>query len=92
MPLVKKRYRADTWVRPYDFYFYIGTGILKTKTIIHVPLPRFKSISPHGVGIIDLDEEVSISGLLLDDPEIGQRVKAVYLEDGDKKLLAFKPV
>jgi hypothetical protein len=29
--------------------------------------------------------------LLLDNPEIGTRVKAVYLEDGNKKLLAFKP-
>ncbi len=71
---------------------YMGTGTVKAKTIIHVPLPRFQSISPHGVGIIDLDEGVSISGLLLDDPEIDQRVKAVYLEDGDKKILAFKPV
>ncbi|MES0325314.1 MAG: OB-fold domain-containing protein [Candidatus Bathyarchaeia archaeon] len=70
---------------------YKGTGTVKTKTKIHVPLPRFQSISPHGVGIIDLDEGVSISGLLLDDPEIGDRVKAVYLEDGEKKLLAFKP-
>ena len=70
---------------------YKGTGTVKTKTKIHVPLPRFQSISPHGVGIIDLDEGVSISGLLFDDPEIGDRVKAVYLEDGEKKLLAFKP-
>ena len=70
---------------------YKGTGTVKTKTKIHVPLPRFQSISPHGVGIIDLDEGVSISGLLLDDPEIGDRVKAVYLDYGEKKLLAFKP-
>ncbi len=71
---------------------YKGTGVVKTKTVIHVPLPRFQDMSPHGVGIIDLDEGVSISGLLLDDPEIGARVEAVYLEDGEKKILAFKPV
>ena len=71
---------------------YKGKGTVKTKTKIHVALPRFQSISPDGVGIIYLDEGVSISGLLLDDPEIGERVKAVYLEDGEKKLLAFKPV
>jgi hypothetical protein len=29
--------------------------------------------------------------MLVDDPEIGQKVEAVYLEDGEQKLLAFKP-
>jgi uncharacterized OB-fold protein len=71
---------------------YNGTGVVKTKTTIHVPLPRFQKMCPYGVGIIDLDEGVSISGMLLDNPEIGQKVEAVYLEDGENKLLAFKPV
>ena len=70
---------------------YKGTGVVKTKTKIYVPLPRFQKMSPYSVGIIDLDEGVSISGMLLDNPEIGQKVEAVYLEDGEDKLLAFKP-
>ena len=70
---------------------YNGTGVVKTKTVIHVPLPRFQKMSPYCVGIIDLDEGVSISGMLLDNLEIGQKVEAVYLEDGEDKLLAFKP-
>lgn len=70
---------------------YKGTGVLKTKTVIHVPLPRFQKMTPYSVGIVDLDEGVSISGMLVDDPEIGQKVEAVYLEDGEQKLLAFKP-
>jgi uncharacterized OB-fold protein len=70
---------------------YKGTGVVKTKTVIHVPLPRFQNMTPYSVGIIDLEEGVSISGMLLDDPEIGQKVEAVYLEDGEQKLLAFKP-
>lgn len=70
---------------------YRGKGVVKTKTMIYVPLPRFKEMCPYSVGIIDLEEGVSISGMLLDDPEIGQKVEAVYLEDGESKLLAFKP-
>ena len=70
---------------------YKGTGVVRTKTKIYVPLPRFKEMTPYGVGIIDLDEGVSISGMLLDDPEIGDKVEAVFLEDGEQKLLAFKP-
>ena len=71
---------------------YKGTGVVKTKTVIHVPLPRFKDMCPYSVGIIDLDEGVSISGMLVGNPEIGQKVEAVYLEDGENKLLAFKSV
>ncbi len=70
---------------------YGGKGVVKTKTMIYVPLPKFKEMCPYGVGIIDLDEGVSISGMLIDDPEIGEKVEAVYLEDGEAKVLAFKP-
>ena len=70
---------------------YVGTGVVKTKTVIYVPLPRFKDMCPYSVGIVDLDEGVSISGMLLDNPEIGDKVEAVYIEDGEQKLLAFKP-
>ncbi len=71
---------------------YEGKGSLKTKTVIHVSLPKFQKMAPHGVGIIDLDEGVSISGLLLGDPEIGDRVEVVYFEYEGEKILAFKPV
>ena len=70
---------------------YGGKGVVKTKTVIHVPLPRFQKITPYSVGIIELEEGVSISGMLVDDPEIGENVEVVYIEDGEQKLLAFKP-
>ena len=36
-------------------------------------------------------EKQSSEDMLVDDPEIGEKVEVVYLEDGEHKLLAFKP-
>ena len=46
-------------------YCFEGKGVVKTKTIIYVPLPRFQDICPYIVGIIELDEGPMISGMVL---------------------------
>ena len=33
---------------------YKGTGVVKTKTVIHVPIPKFQNKTPYCVGIIDM--------------------------------------
>ena len=63
--------------------------------MIHVPLTKFKDLNPYTVGIVDLDEDPSITGLILGDNEsieIGDRVKVVYLDEGEDKILAFKKI
>jgi uncharacterized OB-fold protein len=35
-------------------HFFIGKGILKTKTVVRVPLTRFQELCPYMVGIIEL--------------------------------------
>ena len=70
-------------------------GTIKTKTVIHVPLTKFKDFNPYTVGIVDLDEGPSITGLILGDNEtieIGDKVKVVYLDEGEEKILAFKKI
>jgi uncharacterized OB-fold protein len=72
-----------------------GKGVIKTITIVRVPLTRFKELCPYGVGIIELDEGPMITGMIigdLDKLEIGDQVEAVYLDEGEEKLLAFKAV
>ena len=72
-----------------------GKGAIKTKTVVYVPLTKFQELSPYTVGIIELDEGPMITGMILgevDKISIGDRVEAVYLDDGDEKLLAFKLV
>lgn len=72
-----------------------GKGTIKTKTTIYVPLTKFQDLSPYTVGIIELDEGPSITGMILgeiDKIKIGAKVEAVYLDEGDGKILAFKLV
>ncbi len=72
-----------------------GKGVIQTITVISVPLTRFQELSPYGVGIIHLDEGPMITGMILgevDKIKIGDRVEAVYLDEGDEKVLAFKTV
>lgn len=76
-----------------EAYYLKEKGIIKTKTVIHVPLTKFKDLNPYTVGIVDLEEGPSITGLILGDNEsikIGDRVKVVYLDKGEDKILAFK--
>ncbi len=78
-----------------EAYKYKGTGTLKTNTMIHVPLTRFQEICPYIVGIVELDECVDISGLILCDEkgiQIGEKMEAVYLKNEDQTVLAFKSV
>ncbi len=70
---------------------FSGRGVVAAKTVISVPLTRFRDRCPYGVVIATLDEGVSVSGLQLDeDLEIGSRVKAAYVEEEDGVVLAFK--
>jgi uncharacterized OB-fold protein len=72
-----------------------GKGAIRTKTVIHVPLSKFQDLSPYTVGIIELDEGPMITGMVLGDIDkikIGDRVEAVYMEEGEEVILAFKVV
>ena len=74
-------------------YCFEGKGAIKTKTIVYVPLTRFQDLSPYTVGIIELDEGPMITGMVLGEADkinIGDRVEAVYIDEGEEKLLAFK--
>ncbi|MBN2334582.1 OB-fold domain-containing protein [Candidatus Bathyarchaeota archaeon] len=72
---------------------YGGAGAIAASTLIAVPLSRFQERCPHGVGVVTLDEGVSISGFMLDERiEVGQRVEAAYLREGEDVVLAFKSV
>jgi len=83
---------GSTDLEPHQF---AGTGFVKASTVIYVPLTRFQSMCPHSVGVVQLDEGEGISGLLLSGGEAvepGTRVKAKYVKDGDRVILAFQPV
>jgi uncharacterized OB-fold protein len=76
-------------------YEFKGLGRVKTSTTIHVPLTRFQGICPYTVGIVEMDEGVNVSGLVLSEgkePKIGERVKAVFFKNEDQTVLAFKPL
>lgn len=76
-------------------HHFEGKGVIKTKTVVYVPLTRFQDLTPYSVGIIKLDEGPMITGMILgevDKIKIGDRVETVYLDEGDEKLLAFKLV
>jgi len=73
-------------------YCFDGKGTIKTKTVVYVPLTKFQDLSPYVVGIIELDEGPMITGMVLGEVEkikIGDRVEAVYIDEGEEKLLAF---
>ena len=83
---------GSTDLEPREFS---GTGFVKASTVIHVPLTRFQLMCPHAVGVVQLDEGEGISGLLLSSGEAvepGTRVKAKYMKEGDRVILAFQPV
>ena len=76
-----------------------GEGSLETFTVIHVPPISLLDKAPYVVGIVQLDEGVSIMGRIVDvDPnepkkiEIDMRVKAVPIQENEKTVLAFKPL
>ncbi len=71
---------------------FMDKGTVAAKTVIAVPLTRFQDRCPYGVGVVTLDEGVSISGLLLDEEKIdvGSRVEAAYVKDEYGVVLAFK--
>jgi uncharacterized OB-fold protein len=71
-----------------------GFGFVKAITTIHVPLSSFKEKCPYSVGVIELDEGVSISGVLLEENEeiinLGDRVNVVFSKENDLTILSFK--
>jgi uncharacterized OB-fold protein len=76
-------------------HVFMDIGKVKASTVIYVPLTRFQQISPHSVGVVQLDEGESISGLILSDGKHlapGTRVKARYLKEEGRVTLAFQPV
>ena len=77
-----------------ESYIFKEKGVVKALTTETVPLSRFKERCPTTVGIILLDDGPMISGLIIDveKVEVGCRVKATYIEDGERKILGFKPV
>lgn len=73
---------------------YTGKGTVVTKSIIYVALSSFNDICPYTVGIVKLDEGVSISGILIEENneeiDIGSEVQAVFLKGDERTVLAFK--
>lgn len=83
---------GSTDLEPHTFK---DSGAIAASTVIYVPLTRFQQISPHSVGVVQLDEGESISGLILSGGQHlapGTRVKAKYLKEEGRVTLAFQPV
>jgi len=73
-------------------------GSLELFTVIYVSPISLPVKPPYVVGIVRLDEGVSIMGRILDvDPtkpekiDLGMRVKAVAIEENERIVLGFKP-
>ena len=77
-----------------EWHEFKGEGILEAVTLNRTPSLAFKGRGPYAVGIVTLDEGVSISGFLaIENPEkivVGIRVKFIAVKDGEKAILAFK--
>ena len=75
-------------------YKFKEEGVVRALTTETVPLSRFREMCPTTVGIIQLDEGPMISGVILEEEkiEVGSMVKATFIEDGERKILGFKPV
>jgi uncharacterized OB-fold protein len=74
-------------------YCFEGKGTIKTKTIIYVPLKKFRDLNPYTVGIVALNEGPNITGLILGENEsikIDDKVEVVCFDEGEGKVLAFK--
>lgn len=71
-------------------------GRVVAYTVIHVPPPRFKGEEPYTVAVVELLEEVRVSGRLLDisegDLQIGLEVEADFIKFWGETLLCFKPL
>lgn len=71
-----------------------GFGVVKAISTIYVPLSSFEEKCPYSVGVIELDEGVSISGFLLEENEdkinLGDRVNVVFSKENDLTILSFK--
>jgi uncharacterized OB-fold protein len=74
-------------------YHFKREGIVKALSTIYVPLTQFQEKCPYTVGIIKIFEGPKISGLILDDEKvkIGSKVEAVFLNEDERTILAFKP-
>ena len=75
-----------------------GEGSLETFTVIYVPPISLSEKALYVVGIVRLDEGVSIMGRIVDvDPtepekiELGMRMNAGAIEENGKIVLVFKP-
>jgi len=76
-------------------HVFKDTGKLTASTVIYVPLTRFQAMCPHSVGVVQLEEGESISGLILSDGKHlapGTKVKAKYLKGEGRVTLSFQPV
>jgi len=82
---------GSTKMSSYDFK---GEGVVKAQTTETVPLSSFKERCPITVGIIELIDGPMISGIILEEEKVkvGSKVKAAFIEEGDKKILGFKPI
>ena len=71
-----------------------GEGTIQAYTVIHVPTTQMKDLSPYATGIIKLDAGPSISGLINGFSEenltVGTRVKAEFVQEGERTTLHFK--
>jgi len=71
-----------------------GEGTIQTYTVINVPLTHMKDKSPYAVGIIKLDAGPSISCPIRDGSEqnltVGARVKAEFVQEGERTTLHFR--
>jgi len=74
-----------------------GKGAVRAYTVIHVPLTRMRDRCPYACGVVELDEGLRISGLILgvsEDEEmaVGSRVEAEFVKDGERTALCFRLV
>lgn len=74
-------------------HVFKDTGKLTASTVIYVPLTRFQTMCPYSMGVVQLDEGESISGLILSEGKHlapGTKVKAKYLKEEGRVTLAFQ--
>jgi uncharacterized OB-fold protein len=74
---------------------YSGGGTLRAVTVISVPLSSMKTQSPYAMGVVQLTDGPSISGLLLsinegEQAKVGDKVHAEFVKEGNKTRLCFK--
>ena len=71
-------------------------GSVLTYTVIHVAPTQFEAQTPYIVGIVELDDKVSITCQIVDcspdEVEIGKRVRVVFRkiqEEGDHGIICY---